>query len=159
MKIPGWFWIGFATVILAGGLVAGAIMLFVSWNHPSLTAADDYYERAVGYDDVKAQEARNLALGWTLDLELTRRVNVGVPETLVHLRLTDAAGTALEGAEVDVEAFHLARAGDRFRADLPAVAAGEYEAAMPLRRVGIWEFRFVIHRGGETFTAVLEREF
>jgi hypothetical protein len=159
MKIPGWFWIGFVTFILVGGLVAGAIMLFVSWNHPSLTAADDYYQRAVGYDDVKAQGARNLALGWSLDLELTRRVNAGVPETRVHLRLTDAAGTALEGAEVHVETFHLARAGDRFGADLTAVAAGEYEAIMPLRRAGIWEFRFVIHRSGEFFTAVLEREF
>ena len=159
MKLPGGFWIGFAIVILAVGLLAGAVMLFVSWSHPSLTVADDYYQRAVGYDDVKAQEARNLVLGWTLDLELTRMVNASVPETGVLLRLTDRDGVPLENAAVSVEAYHLARAGDRFRADLSAVASGEYEAIMPLRRDGIWEFRFVIQRGGETFTAVLEREF
>ena len=159
MKIPGWFWIAFTTVILVGGLIAGGIMLFVSWNHPSLTADDDYYQRAVGYDQVKAQETTNLALGWVLDLEITRKVNTGVPEALVHLKLADAAGNALEGAEVDVETFHLARSGDRFRGLLPAVAPGIYEVSMPLRRSGIWEFRFVILRGDDTFTATLEREF
>jgi len=159
VKIPGWFWVAFATVILVGGLIAGGVMLFVSWNHPSLTADEDYYQRAVGYDQVKAQEATNLVLGWVLDLGITRKVNAGVQESLVHLQLTDAAGNALEGAEVDVETFHLARSGDRFRGPLPAVAPGIYEAFMPLRRRGIWEFRFVIRREGELFTATLEREF
>ncbi|MBD3867967.1 MAG: FixH family protein [Acidobacteria bacterium] len=159
MKIPGWFWIAFATVILVGGLLAGAIMLFVSWNHPSLTADEDYYQRAVGYDEVKAQEARNLAMGWTLELETRRMVNAGVRETRVGLQVADVAGGPLEGADVTVEAFHLARSGDRFHAVLPAVSPGEYAAFMPLRRVGIWEFRFVIRRDDEMFTAVLEREF
>ena len=134
-------------------------MLFVSWNHPSLTADADYYQRAVGYDQVKEQEATNLALGWVPDLTITRKVNAGVQETLVHLQLTDAAGNPLEGAEVDVEAFHLARSGDRFRGPLSTVAPGIYEAFMPLRRSGIWEFRFVIRRDDELFTAILEREF
>jgi hypothetical protein len=159
MKIPGWFWIAFATVILVGGLLAGGVMLFVSWNHPSLTVADDYYQRAVGYDDVKAQAARNLSLGWETGLLVERVVNAGVQETKLSLRLTDRTGAPIEDADVVVEAFHLARAGDRFGSGLPAVAPGEYAAFMPLRRVGIWEFRFVIRRDDEMFTAVLEREF
>jgi hypothetical protein len=134
-------------------------MLFVSWNHPSLTADKDYYQRAVGYDDVKAQEARNLALGWTLNLDLTRMVHAGVRETRVGLQLADNAGLPLDGAQVTVEAFHLARAGERYRGELPELSEGRYETFLPLRRVGIWEFRFVIRRGDDTFTATLEREF
>ncbi len=159
MNAPGWFWIAFVTVILVGGLLAGGVMLFVSWNHPALTVDDDYYRRAVGYDDIKAQEARSLALGWTLDLELNRVVNAGVRETRVGVRLSDRDGAALDGAGIAVETFHAARAGDRFRATLVEASPGVYEAFMPLRRVGIWEFRFVIRSGDDLFTATLEREF
>ena len=159
MKVPGWFWVAFATVILVGGVVAGGIMLFVSSRHPSLTADDDYYQQAVGYDDFKAQQAANRLLGWTLQLELERMVHAGVRETRVGVQLSDAAAAPLSGAEVAVEAFHAARAGERFRATLVEAAPGVYEAFMPLRRVGIWEFRFVIRREGDLFTAVLEREF
>lgn len=159
MKLPGWFWIVFVTVILVGGLLAGASMLVVSWSHPSLTADDDYYQQAVAYDDYKAQEARNRELGWTLDLEVARVVNAGVRETEISLRVTDGEGRPLDHAEVNLEAFHLARAGDRFRSVLPMTAPGVYRAVMPLRRVGIWEFRFTILREGERFTARMEREF
>ena len=159
MKTPGWFWVVFAVVILVAGLVAGAVMLFVSWNHPSLTADEDYYQQGVEYDAYKAQQARNEALGWQPELEVRRTVTVGVPEVLVSLRLTGSNGDPVEQASVTVESFHLARAGDRFQADLPERSPGEYEAAMPLRRVGIWEFRFVVRKGEDVFTTVVEREF
>ncbi len=159
MKIPGWFWIVFVVVILTGSLLAGGIMLFVSWDHPSLAVDDNYYQRAVSYDDFKAQAANNLRLQWELDLYLERQTNAGIRETLVQLSVLDGAGEPLENAEVSMEAFHLAWTGERFHQVLSTTSPGVYAEHMPLRRVGIWEFRCIIRRGEDTFTAVLEKEF
>jgi hypothetical protein len=35
---------------------------------------------------------------------------------------------------------------------------GSYEAVLPMRRVGIWELRYSVERGSDTFTTVQREE-
>jgi nitrogen fixation protein FixH len=158
-KLPGWVWPVFATLLLVAGLIAGGIMLFVSWNHPSLQVDTAYYDQAVHYDKYKAQRKASAELGWQAALQVERVVSIGVKEVQVTITLLDRDGLPVEDAEVAVAAFHLAHAGDIYRQFLPETGPGEYGARMRLRKIGIWEFQLLAKRDQELFTTVLSREF
>lgn len=158
-KSSGWIWPVFATALLVFGLAAGGIMIFIASNHPSLKVDSDYYDQAIHYDDYKAQLQANDALGWEASLDVRRELSTGVQEAQVAITLQDREGRPVEGAAVVVSAFHLARPGEVFRQVLQESEPGVYSARMALRRVGIWEFRILVRRGRDTFTAVLSREF
>ncbi len=158
-RLPGWVWPVFATLILVAGLIAGGIMLFVSWNHPSLQVDTAYYDQAVHYDEYKAQRKASDELGWQADLQVERVVSIGIKEVQVTITLLDRDGLPVEGADVAVAAFHLAHAGDIYRQFLPEVDPGKYETRMRLRRIGIWEFQLLAKKDQELFTTVLSREF
>ncbi len=158
-KGSGWIWPVLSAALLVFGLVAGGIMIVIASNHPSLQVDENYYDRAVHYDDYKAQLQANEDLGWSPSLEVRRLPVAGARNVQVAVKLLDRDGHPVKGASVAVSAFHLARSGDVFRQVLSETGPGVYSARMPLRRTGIWEFRLLAERDQDRFTAVLSREF
>jgi nitrogen fixation protein FixH len=92
-------------------------------------------------------------LGWRADAALAL-ARPGRPGTL-SVRIRDAAGQPLTGAEVRVEALHNARAAQRYPAELTEGAAGEYRTPTDAHRPGEWEVRVTAQRGPDRFTTVL----
>ena len=72
--------------------------------------------------------------------------------------LTGRDGQALDGAAIDAVAFPHARGNQRTALVLVPVGDGRYEAKLPVKRNGIWEFRFVVRRGPDTFTMTEQRK-
>lgn len=143
--------------------VIGALVVTVVANVLILMAANDprhavvepnYYQKAVAWDSTMAQEGRNETLGWTVAADL----EAAAEGATLRARISDRASAPLSGARVTVEAIHNLDAGDRVRGALRETAAGEYEAALPLRLAGLWELRFTVERRGERFTAGLRRD-
>lgn len=139
-------------VVLATSVGANVYMMRLAAGDPSFAVEPDYYQKAVHYDDVMAQRARNAELGWTLEPRVARDAEGGAT---LRVRLADAAGRAIDGATLSVEAFPVARSADVVRATLVASAdGGDYAVALPVRHAGRWELRFDASRGGDRFTAV-----
>ena len=130
--------------LMAVVLAANAILIYLAISDPSFAVEPDSYRKALLWDEKRAQDARNLELGWRLEVE--------VAGAEVRLRLADAAGIPIEDARVQLEAFHGARAAEILRADLAHGAGADYVAALPLARPGLWEFRILVSRGVERFT-------
>ena len=143
--------IGIAT-ILAIGVGVNVTMMRIAASDPSFAVEPDYYQKAVHYDDVIAQRARNAELGWRLEPQVARHDAGGAT---LRVRLADAEGEAISGATLSVEAFPIARSTDVVRATLVASADGaDYAVELPVRHTGRWELRFDASRGGDRFTAV-----
>ena len=146
---PGTLW----PAVIAGALVlhvaAMMVMVWISTSDESYAVEPDYYAKALAWDERRAQERANAESGWVLDFV----VEPAAPGSDPRLRATlvDVAGSPVAGAVVSVEAFSNVRRDDVLTATLPATADG-YEASLPMRGNGRWEFRFEVTRGEELFT-------
>ena len=142
--------------LIAGALalhvVISLIVVFVATSDPSYAVEEDYYQKALAWDDKRAQDRTNDALGWHIDFTVTPPVRPGDQPTL-EVAVHDSTGLPLSGAVVSVETFHISRSDDILRASLQSTdEAGVYRTALPMRPNGRWELRFTVDRNGQRFT-------
>jgi len=147
------FWPAFIVFLLLVPIVAAGFLVAAATGDPSFAVESDYHAKALAWDQHREQEARNEALGWAL--EPRAQPAPGRPgELSLVVTLADAGGALLDGADVSVEGFQLARSGEVQRAKLRAVSPGVLAATLPSDRPGLWELRFDVTRGGDHFTHV-----
>jgi len=152
MRIPAH--VGWPAVIigaLALHVVVSLVTVWVATSNPSYAVEENYYQKAIHWDDKRAQDGRNIALGWKIAFDVVRSETAGQPATL-ELRLTDRSENPLPAAGVAVEAFHNTRAGEILRARMVTGHDGRCSAPLAVHRTGVWEFRFVVERGADRFT-------
>lgn len=142
--------------LIAGALalhvVVSLIVVFIATSDPSYAVEEDYYQKAIDWDEKRAQDRSNADLGWLFEFTVKPPDRPG-DQPLLEVTLRDAAENPLTGATVSVEAFHNSRSADILRADLkPADVAGVYRAAMPMQHNGRWELRFNAVSGGHRLT-------
>jgi nitrogen fixation protein FixH len=137
--------------ILVACVAANAWVVRLATNDPAFAVEENYYQRALHWDDELAQRRVNAALGWRLSTSVSRIV----PDSgaRLHVELRDSAGAPIPDALVRVRALHNARAGEPLAGQLVAEGGGSYGLRLPMRRPGLWELRFDVHRGAEHFTA------
>jgi nitrogen fixation protein FixH len=149
-----WPW-GIAVVL--GLTVAGNIGVYWAANDVNAAAVEpDYYRKGVQWDSTLAQEGRNRALGWTVEVALGPRAPNG--ERHITVRLRDAAGQPLAAARIELTAIHNALATHPVHAVAVTDAAGESRLDAPLEHRGLWELRFVVTHGTDRYTAELRRD-
>jgi hypothetical protein len=145
-----WPWvIGGALVLHV--LVSLAVVFFATTD-ASYAIEEDYYQKAVNWDQKRAQDRTNEELGWSLSFAVSPPTTPGAhPVIEVDLAGSDAAPMA--GATVSLESFHKARSEDIIRVTLdPAGDIGRFTASPAMRHNGLWELRFTVTRGKDTFT-------
>lgn len=144
-----WPWIlaALMTVVIGANLA----LLYVATSDPSFAVEPNYYAKALLWDEKREQDRRNLELGWALTVQVAAGRGVdGQPQVVA--RLVDGSGAPIRDAAVRVDAFHNARASRIVSALFEGGGDGSYSAALPMRRPGLWEFRFEARRGEERFT-------
>jgi nitrogen fixation protein FixH len=148
---PGTLW----PCIIAGALgihvIASLVVVFIATSDPSYAVEEDYYQKAMAWNDKRAQERMNNTLGWNLEFAVEPPASPG-DEPILEARIHDAQGEPLTGAWVSVEAFHNNRSGDIIRMQLIPVEDGLYRLQAPMKRNGRWELRFTVDRDRDHFT-------
>ncbi len=152
MKIPPHVrWPAVIIGALTLHVVVSLATVWVATSNPSYAVEEDYYQKALHWNDRRAQDLANAGLGWQVAVSVQPPSSAGDPAAL-ELNLADRQGLPVDGAAVSVEAFHNARAGRILRAALTADGDGRYTAPMPMKRSGVWEIRIIAIRGDATFT-------
>ena len=151
MKQRAWIWpVGVACALaLHASLCFGA--LFLASMDRSFAIEPDYYEKAVAWDENRAEQEQSDALGWTIETEISGAATLR-GERRIQCVITDRDGGVVEGAAVDVIVFHHARAAERATLRLVEESAGTYGGLAPPNRDGEWELRFTAIRGDDRFT-------
>ncbi|HRJ49541.1 MAG TPA: FixH family protein, partial [Phycisphaerales bacterium] len=118
----GGIWPGAIFALLGVNVVVVAVTVYFAVTDPSASIEPNYYEKAVRWDESAARRASSGRLGWGVHLELGPTAQGR--ELLATLR--DADGMGIDGARVEVEMFHHARAGDRWTPRLEPRGEGVY---------------------------------
>ena len=146
----GTFWAWFPVVLLLASLAGVGSMAMIAVRDPGFALEKNYYARAVHWDAQQAQWAENARLGYQVEVALPASAD-GIALTA---RITERDGTPLRSASVRVEAFAIARAGERRELTLGELADGTYAAPLGLARPGLWEFRVTVLAQGLRFTTL-----
>ena len=160
-KRPQVIWPGIVVFLLAIPIVANFYLMYRAKADPAFFVEKDYYKKAVSWDQARAQTAQNLQLGWQVQVQSAG--HTGQSQTLllgqpVVVTLKSSAGQPMAGAQVAVEAFHNARAGDRMNMAATTDAAGQATLALPWTRPGLHELQLTIVAGKDTFTQTIQRD-
>ena len=146
---PGVLW----PAVIAGALtlhVVGSLaMVYFATSNESFAVEPDYYQKALAWDDKRAQDRHNVELGWKLEFTVEPAAPGRDPK--IRADLLDPEGSPLNQARVLLVAFSNARADERLTTELMAVD-DHYETTLPMSRDGLWEFRFTVTRGDDLFT-------
>ena len=138
--------------LLGGHMVFIMLAITLATGDRSFAVVPDYYNKAVAYDQHKAELAQSEALGWQVQMQPAATVDAaGERELVVMLRDRDNAWVT--GASVRVSCFHYARAGDPMSFELTEVLPGQYTGKARLGREGFWQFDLVAERGDARFVS------
>lgn len=148
-------WIGIIVGLLGMSIVIYGVAIVVTLTDPSFALEPDYEKKAADWDAIQRQRTINKELGWSAKVNVEAGPRRG--EIVVRLTLHDQDDQPIDGAIVELEAFHNARAGQVYRARLDHIADGEYTAAMPIARTGMWEFRLTANHRGDVFTKTIRK--
>lgn len=134
-------------VTVLTSLTGAVALVHHAHSDPSFAIEEDYYDKAVRWDESAAERRKSEALGWSVAVSVARGGESA------RIELVDRGGSPVEGAAVSVEAFHNARASDVRRVEAAPAAGGVYEMAGDFTRPGAWEFRIRAARGPDVFVA------
>ena len=144
-------WPGMIFVLIGINVCVVAITVYFAHADRSFAVEQDYYQRAVEWSQTAQQNQRNRELDWGHGITIEPDSN-STQRTIV-LRVWNADGIAIEQALVNVNAFPSAQASHRQDMALTEQLPGEYRGVLTEARAGVWEFRVVIRRGDDVFTA------
>lgn len=144
-----WFpWMLVAILLVSVG--ANIYLIVRAHSDPSFAVEPDYYAKAVDWDRLQEERAQSEALGWD--------VVVDARHTELRIRLTDRLGRPIDGAVVEVEAFHNARAAERVRGVMLPRGKGVYVLEHDFERSGLWEYRLAAIQADRQFKHVARQE-
>jgi nitrogen fixation protein FixH len=146
-----WAWV--PALLLVGLVGTQLVVLARVLEDPSFAIEKDYYQQAVDWDAHQARQRRSRALGWQAKALADPVPASGL--TRLSVRLTDARGQALVGAQLSMLAFANTRSAQSIHGVLKETTPGFYEASLGRARSGLWEVRLNAVRGADVYEAVL----
>lgn len=153
----GRFWIGVVAGIFVMQMTVGAVLLYFAHSDPSFAVEENYYEKALHWDDDAALRRASEALGWSFDLNVGKATGV-LREQPVTVRLADAQGAPIAGATVSMVAYHNARADDAIEITLAEEEPGVYAGSLRARLSGVWVFRVRAEKDDDLFVLEVRRD-
>lgn len=147
-------WPMFIIALLLMGMVATMYTVVIA-NRTPPQVVENYYEKALAWDEQQAQTAASEALGWTLNLSVEGQT-AGPRAIAVSLR--DASGALLTDLTGTIRAHRPDQIGAQAEQPLTVRADGTYEVQMTLPKTGLWDFEVIAERHDERFTQTVRRE-
>lgn len=149
-----WPWMLGGSLTVSVGITV--FMAYLAINDPSFFVEKDYYKKGLQWDKQVAQLQKNKKLGWKIQFE-AKAVVVKPPRLNLHAKLFNREQKEIQGALIKVVAFQNARARQPQKAIL-RYQKGTYQGSIPLRKLGLWVFRFKVKKGKEIFTHEIRKE-
>ena len=151
---PATRWKLVPVAVLLPTVVFAAWRVHLALDDPHFAVPDDYYEQGKDWQAELERRAAAAELGWQADLE---------PGTIeggggVELRLLDAEGRPVSGAEGTLRAFQNAYPADVQELAWVEAEPGVYCAEVALARTGVWRWQLLLARGDEAWQADLREE-
>jgi len=143
-----WIIVGLLSVHIAGMVTAAMI----ATHDKSFAVVDNYYEKAVHWDQSQAMLRVSRELGWNVEIRPSGRVDP-LGRRRVDFVVTNAQGRAIPSAVLNVEYFHDAHASEVRKVTLSPDGNDptRFGVVFPMRYAGMWEYQVTVTAGGKTY--------
>lgn len=140
-----WVWPVAVVGMLSVSMTVCAITVIAAVSDPSYAIENDYYQKAVDWDQSREIQRASEQLGWECDATLVTDRGV------LTITLQDEEGVWITDASVRATVFHHARRGDAQQLVLTSQGDGSYTAVLKRPREGQWQVRLRASRGRDQF--------
>ena len=143
-----WIIVGLLAVHVAGMVTAAMI----ATHDRSFAVVDNYYEKAVHWDQSQAILRASREMGWKVEIKPGDRVDP-LGRRRVEFVVTDAQGRAIESSVLTAEYFHDAHASEVRKVTLSPDGSdpSHFGAVLPMRYAGVWEYQISVTAGDKTY--------
>lgn len=146
-----WPFPGIVFALIGMSMTMATVTVVLATNDPSFGLEEDYFAKAVAWDETAEQTELNAQLGWKADVTLAADLD-GRGDRSITVLLMDSDGKAVEGATFEAFCFHNARRRETFEFGFTEIAPGRYSAGQPMVRDGRWTVRLRATVGDTVFT-------
>ncbi len=136
-----WLFVGGMTIVI---VVNGALIYFAATTWSGI-AVDRAYERGLAYNQALAAQAREEALGWTVEARLQAKGDAA--ELIV--KAGDRDGRPLTDVQVLTVLERPVGVADKHRLSLSAVTRGSYGTILSSLGEGQWDAHISLTRGSD----------
>jgi nitrogen fixation protein FixH len=144
---PGNKYIALVLGLLGFSVATCVVLIGYATHDPTFAVEKNYYQKAVAFDQIRAEEVASDRLGWKV---LVAPAKVGAEGGFVFTVL-DSNDQPVTGASGTLEAFANIRANAPDTEDVEDLGGGKYRARIPIRHAGAWELRLRLTRGSDVF--------
>ncbi len=131
-------WPLFIVLLFVTGAVATLSMVWIAASDGGAQVIDNYYEKAVNWDDTASRRGESEALGWTSDVDIQ---GTSDDQSMIVIAVEDRSGAPVTGLSGTVRLYRPEVAAALAEVDLveKPQRSGEYRLEMPFGRRGIWD--------------------
>ncbi|MGI9517690.1 MAG: FixH family protein [Pirellulaceae bacterium] len=141
------------TAIILAFFLIQAIIWTVAFSitarDPSHAVVDNYDEKALNWDEQRALRQASAALGWTAGIHVDDAADIR-SNRIVTIEIKDGE-QRVPGSQIELTAFHRARAGEPQQVVLKETAPGVYSGILQVRHSGLWQFTGIARHDDDTF--------
>jgi hypothetical protein len=150
-----YFWPGLVIALLISSVAWSVGLMLYAGSDGGAQVVDDYYDRAVRFDEIRATEDAAARAGWRVQLQWPAEAG----ESLT-LRIVDADGDPVGGLQGSVELRRPELSGALGRAELVPVAhqAGRYRVDLSPDRAGLWDVVVEASSGSQDYRIAVREE-
>ena len=152
-------WPLFIVGLLSMSVVTVVITVVAARSDGGPQVIDDYYRKAVNWDETAALQAASDALGWQADIAIPSDP-LNTTARPVDITLVDREGRPIAEAQGTIRAFRPHRAQAVAERPLTAVpeTPGLYRQVFPIQQAGLWDFEIIARKDTMTFITTIRKE-
>lgn len=149
------FWPGLVVALLISSVGWSVGLMLYASSDGGAQVVENYYDRAVRFDEIRATEQAASQAGWRVQLQWPAAAG----ESL-GLRIIDADGDPVGGLQGSVELRRPELSGAQGRAQLVPVAdqAGRYRVDLSPDRDGLWDVVVEANQGAQSYRIAVREE-
>ncbi len=134
-------------------------VMFASRSDGGVQVVENYYEKAIDWDNTQKLMQQSEALGWQVELSV-QRASAAVPEGGLRVIFKDSAGQEIDGLTASVKATRPQTTRVIREMNLQSVVdmPGEYFQTFPEIQPGLWDFEISAHKDSLKFVRMVRKE-
>jgi hypothetical protein len=149
-----WKWPLIVIGLLLGHISIMVTAVVLATTDKSFAVLPDYYQKAVNWDRSQAALRASEKLGWQVILVPSPEVDPTGHRT-ISLTLTDSANRPIANADVEVTAYHQARANEVIQTTFHTDSAGQASQVVTMRREGFYQINIIVHAETQRFVTAI----
>ncbi len=152
-------WPSFVILLIVATIGGTFSMMWFAQRDGGPQVIDDYYRKAVEWDQTVAQQAAGDALGWMVDVSIQPPAP-GTDQPTLSLAFSDSTGTPIQGLTGNVRLLRPQFAEALFETALLAAPGmpGTYSQAVAINRPGLWDIQIEASRDESRFLKTIRTE-